>query len=104
MPLSLYSHLLQNDAGSLVDGSSHISVPTRVADKGPRQHGHHDRTKSAVAKHGEGGQADKKKQTREYVEEAHQDKEHSRSPEGAEEVFGLWIQRERASDQEQNWN
>lgn len=82
-------HLLQNDTRGLVDGSSHSPVPTRVADEGPRQHGHHDHAQSAVTHQGEGGQADKEKHARQHVEEAHQDKQHGRCAEGAEEIFWL---------------
>lgn len=90
-----YSHLLQDDTCSLVDGSSYSPVPTRVADEGPCQHGHHDHTQSAVTHQGEGGQANEEQHTWEHVEEAHQDKQHCRRPEGAEEIFRLLQQREK---------
>lgn len=90
-----YSHLLQDDTCCLIDGSSYSPVPTGVADEGPRQYGHHDHTQSAVTHQGKGRQADEKQHTWNHVEEAHQDKQHCRCPESAEEIFWLLPKKEK---------
>lgn len=83
------THLFQDDASGLVDGSPDAAVLSRVADEGPRQHGHHSQAHSAVTYQGEGAQADEEQHTGQHVQEAHQHKQHCRSPEGTEEIFGL---------------
>lgn len=74
----------------MVDGPSNATVSAGVANEGPRQHGHHDHTHSAITHQGKGGEADEEQDARQYVEKTHEDEEHRRCPEGAEEVFRLW--------------
>lgn len=90
-----YTHLFQDDACRLVDGPTNGSISARVADKGPCQHGHHDHTHSAIAHQGEGWEPDEEQHTRQHVEKAHEDKEHCRCPEGAEEIFRLQTEKNR---------
>ncbi|PWA18658.1 hypothetical protein CCH79_00005626 [Gambusia affinis] len=78
--------VLEDDAGSLVDGSAHRPVLAGVADEGPHQHGDHQQPQAAVAHHGEGRQADEEQHARHDVEEAHEHEENRRSPEGAEQI------------------